>query len=129
MLGSVHWLGGYDGRDDEFNMGGPSFSGVVTNPFHRRSNYKPFPKVSLVEEEAWGSATRRGYFINDPYYPRSRPLPGNNPALARDFLRAIEAKRDTISECLSPLFFIIDALNKGQSPSFFSWKSFQLYLY
>ena len=31
MLGRLHWLVGYDGRDVEFVMGGASFSGVAMN--------------------------------------------------------------------------------------------------
>ncbi|KAF8904047.1 hypothetical protein CPB84DRAFT_1960881 [Gymnopilus junonius] len=41
MLGCIYWLGGYDGRDIEFVMGGANFSGITMavidfNQVHRR---------------------------------------------------------------------------------------------
>jgi len=61
MLSRMHWLGGYDGRDIEFVMGGASFSGIamnvidfnqVTCPFLRRLQFHWTTPFFLQKKDA-----------------------------------------------------------------------------
>ncbi|KAF8813473.1 hypothetical protein BYT27DRAFT_7230986, partial [Phlegmacium glaucopus] len=67
MLGRMHWLAGYDGRDIEFVMGGGSFSGIAMNVIdfnQMRIWSREKDKIHQLIE---------AFFTNDPYYPRPRP--------------------------------------------------------
>ncbi|KAF8513426.1 hypothetical protein BU17DRAFT_53305 [Hysterangium stoloniferum] len=67
MLGRLHWLAGYDGRDIEFVMGGASFSRstqLITTSKLRSWLRKKEDIKQLVD----------AFFINDPYYPRPRAI-------------------------------------------------------
>lgn len=65
MLGRVHWVAGYDGRDIEFVMAG---SGLGV-----RYYVLDFNQMRRFDREGWQSNVQGlidAFFSNDPYYPR-----------------------------------------------------------
>lgn len=69
MLGRIHWVAGYDGRDIEFVMAG---SGLGV-----RYYVIDFNQMRRFDREEWQSNVEGlidAFFSNDPYYPR--PVPG-----------------------------------------------------
>ncbi|KAI0309030.1 hypothetical protein OF83DRAFT_1180092 [Amylostereum chailletii] len=67
MLERVHWIGGYDGRDIEFTMGGTGhdFVRCYVFDFNQIHSFD----VHLGDFHALVDL----FFANDPYYPRPRP--------------------------------------------------------
>lgn len=100
MLGSIHWLSGFDGRDIEFIMAGTGISiryYVVDFNQMRRLNVHQDNIQDLVDS----------FFSNDPYYPRPNPIdslyidfrtaylnrcPEQHRLKAQRFLAAIESR-------------------------------------
>lgn len=71
MLGRIHWVAGYDGRDIEFVMAG---SGIGV-----RYYVIDFNQMRRFDQEEWQSNVQGlvdAFFSNDPYYPR--PVPHDN---------------------------------------------------
>ncbi|EIM82773.1 uncharacterized protein STEHIDRAFT_64298, partial [Stereum hirsutum FP-91666 SS1] len=65
MLGRIHWVAGYDGRDIEFVMAG---SGLGV-----RYYVIDFNQMRRFDREEWQSNVEGlidAFFSNDPYYPR-----------------------------------------------------------
>lgn len=103
MLGRIHWIAGYDGRDIEFVRAG-SGMGV-------RYYVLDFNQMSRCPQELWQSNIRSlvdAFFSNDPYYPRPVPqdrlyqafraaylvaCPGEYETGAHTFLNGIEAEQ------------------------------------
>ncbi|TFY65728.1 hypothetical protein EVG20_g5370 [Dentipellis fragilis] len=121
MLGIMHNLAGVDARDAEFVLGGDGAGGctIFTIDFNQASQ----PIWHLVRE--WSKAVEdvgelvQAFFVNDPYYPRSRPdeplyeafeeaylqqYDAEMMPVGLPFLRAIEqeqAARDERAKCVS----------------------------
>ncbi|KIM47499.1 hypothetical protein M413DRAFT_6825 [Hebeloma cylindrosporum] len=102
MLGRLHWLGGYDGRDVEFVMGGASISGITVytidfnqlRPWSREKN-----EIHLLVE---------AFFINDPYYPRPRPEDARYQKFCLDYLEAYPKESKEATELAQSFLHAIE---------------------
>ncbi|OBZ74383.1 hypothetical protein A0H81_05758 [Grifola frondosa] len=67
MLGSIHWVAGFDGRDIEFVMGGDGYGGVRYYVIDFNQMHHSTSDESCID------ALSGAFFANDPYYPLPRP--------------------------------------------------------